>query len=289
MHICMNAGIGSDADAYIDMVARGKGTRISKAEKLAWNEEIPVHWQKCAWVDRPVMLQIAELFAEKVGERHGGAPVLLYADILDAHCHEPVLTKLKTKGNVFMCFVPPGCTDSTQAIDAGAGRSTRVYVGDKLDKWLEVDGNLEKWEKGLKAKERRILMTHWLAAAKKRLLENDSLWEGCFLCTGMLMKLKPNPDDEKIKPQGRKLPYNIPTESEAYPEVPEVRESASSIESCIDDSINDEAANSGNEIVVEEEENDFIHEIMAYLGMPVSDVNEEMYLAIEHVCNSRAV
>jgi hypothetical protein len=71
------------------------------------------------------------------------------------------------EANVFMCFVPPGCTDSTQAIDAGAGRSTRVYVGDKLDKWLEVDGNLEKWEKGLKAKERRILMTHWLAAAKK--------------------------------------------------------------------------------------------------------------------------
>jgi hypothetical protein len=102
----------------------------------------------------------------------------------------------------------------------------------------------------------------------------------------MLMKLKPNPDDEKIKPQGLKLPYNIPTESEAYPEVPEVRESASSIESCIDDSINDEVTNSGNEIVVDEEENDFIHEIMAYLGMPVSDVNEEMYLAIEHVCNT---
>jgi hypothetical protein len=104
-----------------------------------------------------------------------------------------------------------------------------------------------------------------------------------------LMKLKPNPDDEKIKPQGLKLPYNIPTESEAYPEVLEVRESASSIESCIDYSINDEAMNSGNEIVVDEEENDFIHEIMAYLGMPVSDVNEEMYLAIEHVCNTRAV
>jgi hypothetical protein len=27
---------------------------------------------------------------------------------------------------------------------------------------------LERWENGLKAKERRILMTHWLAAANKK-------------------------------------------------------------------------------------------------------------------------
>jgi hypothetical protein len=31
---------------------------------------------------------------------------------------------------------------------------------------LEVVGNLERWEKGLKAKERQILMMHWLAATK---------------------------------------------------------------------------------------------------------------------------
>jgi hypothetical protein len=37
-----------------------------------------------------------------------------------------------------------------------------------LDLWLEVDGNLETWENGLKAKEQRILMTHWLAAANKK-------------------------------------------------------------------------------------------------------------------------
>jgi hypothetical protein len=44
----------------------------------------------------------------------------------------------------------------------------------------------------------------------------------------MLIKLKPNSDDEKIKPQGLKLPYKIPPESEAVPEVPDVRESESS-------------------------------------------------------------
>jgi hypothetical protein len=66
--------------------------------------------------------------------------------------------------------------------------------------WLEVDGNLERWENGLKAKERCILMTHWLAAANKKILDNDELHHKCFERTGMLIKLKAGPDDEKVKP-----------------------------------------------------------------------------------------
>lgn len=153
------------------------------------------------------MLEIAETFAKCVSEKHDSKPVLLFCDNLDAQCFEPVLVKLESVGNVFVCFVSPQCTDSAQAIDAGVGRSCRIYVGDELDQWLEVDGNLEKWEKGLKAKDRRILMTHWLAAAKKRIIENESLRQGCFYRTGMLLQLQPNPDDEKVKPQGLKLPY----------------------------------------------------------------------------------
>jgi hypothetical protein len=54
----------------------------------------------------------------------------------------------------------------------------------------------------------------------------------------MLIKPKACPDDEKVKPQGLKLPYVIPTEVDAYPpEVPTVTESESSIDSVTDDSI----------------------------------------------------
>jgi hypothetical protein len=64
-----------------------------------------------------------------------------------------------------------------------------------------------------------------------------------------------------------------------------VRESASSIGSCVDDSIHN-ATNSGNEIVVDEETDDFIHQSMAYMSVPMNDVNKEMYLTTEHACNS---
>lgn len=39
--------------------------------------------------------------------------------------------------------------------------------------------------------------------------------------------------------------------------------------------------------MVDEEEDDFIHEIMAHLGVPVKE-NEEVYLAIEHALSSHA-
>ena len=162
----------------------------------------------------------------------------------------------------------PGCTDAVQAIDAGIGRSIRIYVGHELDAWLEVEGNLEKWENGLKAKERRILMTHWLASANKKILDNDDLRESCFERTGMLLKLKAGPDDVKVKPQGLKLPYAIPAEVEAYPpEVPTVTEENSSIDNVGDDAISDDTADPGDEVVDESEADQILDTLLDCAGV----------------------
>jgi hypothetical protein len=56
---------------------------------------------------------------------------------------------------------------------------------------------------------------------------------------------------------------------------------AAAIESCINVSIHN-ATTSGNEIVVDEETDDFIHEIIAYMGVPMDDANEDMYPPIKH-------
>jgi hypothetical protein len=55
-----NAPQGSTTAEKQRTLEGGKGTRISRAEKQAWHEEVNVRWQKCAWVDRPVMLEIAK-------------------------------------------------------------------------------------------------------------------------------------------------------------------------------------------------------------------------------------
>ena len=94
--------------------------------------------------------------------------MLLFADDLDAHCHKPVLN-IFAQANIFVWFIVPGCTDLIQPIDAGIGRSIRVYVGHALDRWLSIDDNLDKWEGKLKASEQRVMMTNFLASAMKKI------------------------------------------------------------------------------------------------------------------------
>ena len=81
------------------------------------------------------MPEIARTFAEFKREKNGDDAVLLFADNLEAHFHLPVLEKF-AQANIFVWFVVTGWTDLIQPIDAGIGRSIRIYVGHALDRWL---------------------------------------------------------------------------------------------------------------------------------------------------------
>ena len=190
------------------------------------------------------MIQIAEHFVKKKIERHGNLPVLPICDNLDAHCHGPVV-EVFSKGNVFVLFVVKNCTDCIQPIDAGIGRCMRVYVGHALDDWLGVDENLDRWENGIPAPERRILMTHFLERAMREVLSTlkQRMRIGCFERTGCLIKLHPGESDKLVRPQGLKLPFVIPGGSHesnaAMPQPPQETMPSSSIEEDLEDSIDD--------------------------------------------------
>jgi hypothetical protein len=165
-----------------------------------------------------------------------------------------------TRCYVFVFFCVPQCTDSIQAIDAGIGRSLRIHIGHELDSWLSDDNNLDKWESGFSAAQRRVLMTHLLAKAVKKVNDDDSLRIGAFERTGSLITLLPNLEqDGKIKPQGLSLPYVIPVRqqtppvpaAEASTTVPPVEQQhASSIESNPNDSIEEEGANDDESVIL---------------------------------------
>ena len=86
--------------------------------------------------------------------------------------------------------VVPGCTDLIQPIDAGIGRSVRIYVGRALDRWLSIDDNLDEWEGKLSASDRRVMMTNFLATAMDTILseEKKEVCIGSFLRTGCLIE-----------------------------------------------------------------------------------------------------
>ena len=86
--------------------------------------------------------------------------------------------------------VVPGCTDLIQPIDAGIGRSVRIYVGHALDRWLSIDDNLDEWEGKLSASDRTVMMTNFLATAMDTILseEKKEVCIGSFLRTGCLIE-----------------------------------------------------------------------------------------------------
>ena len=99
-----------------------------------------------------------------------------------------------------MCFLPPNLTEAIQPIDAGYGRSMRSCIDSLLDDWLMVDKNLDKWEAGMTAGERRLLISNFVDRANQITLKRDKMRVGCFIRTGCLMTLDGS-DDDKIQPQ----------------------------------------------------------------------------------------
>jgi hypothetical protein len=67
---------------------------------------------------------------------------------------------------------------SRSSIGYGYGALVKLYCSEQLDEWLDSPANLDKWEgNSLAAGDRRILMTHWLAAAvKKANSKHEALW-----------------------------------------------------------------------------------------------------------------
>ena len=89
-------------------------------------------------------------------------------------------------------LLPRGKTDFAQPIDAGFGRVIKLYMGEEMEKWLDDDDNLERWESNaLSASHRRILLlTHWFGDAFiKRAPENWDQVTKYWKHTGGLMTI----------------------------------------------------------------------------------------------------
>ena len=211
MHLFMNAGAGDKRDGYTVLIAKGKfNGRRKIIEKNAWNKKVKMLFQINAWVDTEVMVQIAKDFVEHVRRVHGDLWVLLFCDNLNAHLN-PEVKRIFYEGKVFILYFPPNTTESIQLIDADYGCSVRINVGNLLDKWLESDTNMEKWEGKLTASERRVLLSHLVAEATDLAMKDDKMRIGCFKRTGCLMTYHPSDMDNDIKPQGVTSQIVIPS------------------------------------------------------------------------------
>lgn len=159
MHIFMSAGKGDKRDRCTALICKGsKKGRRKAIEQLAWDKRVPMLFQKNAWVDAEVMIDLAIAFVEHVRPKHNGLWALLFCDNLVAHVSN-VVKDIFAVDKVFLCYFPSNTAESVQPIDAGCGRSLRCKIGDLLDTWLMQESNLEKWEGKMTASDRRVLLS----------------------------------------------------------------------------------------------------------------------------------
>ena len=211
MYCIVNAGEGDSRHAWVDLVSKGTGKRIRKEETNQYHKSVEMFWQKNAWVDGSLMIELAHKFVREKIKRHGDEWICLFADNLSAHLL-PEVKEIFGSNQVLLIFFPPCMTEMVQPIDAGYGRSLRCAIGRELDDWLMDSNNLKKWESKMTTMERRILITHLVARAQDFMLlpENDKMRINCFERTGCLITTKICDKDALIKPQGVTIPFVVP-------------------------------------------------------------------------------
>jgi DDE superfamily endonuclease len=191
------------------IIFRGKGLRISAVEKAAWDGRVHVMWQPKAWADRDVTNKWAEeLFGPFCQLHHANEPSLLFCDNLESQVQENFANILQTFG-CRRFLLPANCTEFLQPVDAGLGRSLKARIARELEKWLQLEENLDLWENGqLSASDKRILITKWVGNAWESLFSEGSYDTSIYFeKTGCLLTLDGS-EDAKIRIQGLEEIYH---------------------------------------------------------------------------------
>ena len=158
----------------ITIIFRGKGKRISAVEKASWDPRVNVMFQEKAWADREFCKKWASQIASPwLEEQHPEQDTLMFLDNLDGQVHESFKDILK-EANCTRFLLPPETTDHTQPVDGGLGKNVKGEISYEHEVWLQDKDNLEKWESGkISEMEKRILITHWAAAAWERVFTSQ--------------------------------------------------------------------------------------------------------------------
>ena len=146
----------------IAVIYRDKGKRVRPDEKAAWHPDVDVLWQENAWADTTVSVNWVNITLKPVVEN-----LVLFVDNLTAQQTDNFKKAVSDlKGVVW--YGLKNATDLWQVVDAGIAQTLKVLTGHNYQKWLDEGDNVDIWfghQKGLTAKESRILITQWVGNA----------------------------------------------------------------------------------------------------------------------------
>ena len=158
------------------LVFRGKGLRISAAERAAYDPRVKVFFQPKAWVDKAILTEITEFFIEFEKSTSYGIEkeALWLGDNLHCQTRPEFRAQMREGMNATVKHYPPKTSDKGCApVDNGLGAMWKAKIGEIQEVWLENDDNALKWDNDtMTASEKRVVLTAWAGEA----------WEWC--CSG---------------------------------------------------------------------------------------------------------
>ena len=110
----------------------------------------------------------------------GKSEKVLFADNFSFQLEKDFHERCRKDLNTIVYPLLPNNTDKVQAIDAGFGMSMKQFIGDNLNKWLEIDDSVDVWHDKMTAKVRKILMTKWTGEAWDELKKRAEYTRGCL-------------------------------------------------------------------------------------------------------------
>jgi SAP domain/DDE superfamily endonuclease len=161
-----------------------EGGRIWKEESHLYAPDIIVKFNNTAYNNEKLF---AEWIREELGTLYPGEEILLAMDVARFHCTDSIMTELKS-ANILPALIPPGMTSYLQPADTHANK----WIKDALQ--VETDIYTAEMEESpgftWDVSKKRIMTTHVVSAAARRLANNPELIQRAFLHTGISI----NPD-----------------------------------------------------------------------------------------------
>ena len=193
----------------IAVIFRGQGKRISKVEKEAWDSDVDIYFQPCAWADERFCIEHIERTLKPVVEKE--SRFVLYCDNLAGQNTPEFREAVSKLGGVVWYGLKNG-TDLWQPVDAGYAEKLKTMIKHSFFDWLDDDDNSDKWygTESFTASERRVLLTKWIGDAYRKLIDGkwDSFRNRMFEKTGCLITADGS-GDSQIQPEGLK-DYQVP-------------------------------------------------------------------------------
>ncbi len=155
------------------LIFRGKGVRITKAEKNSYDKRVVVKFQVNAWCDESVMhFWVSDMWRRPIAPE-AQKPKLLIADVHKAQTTTAIMNALaKCKTEVIL--VPPGCTSLVQPLDVSFNAEFKSLI-DKLQT-EHMHDNLDDYvSNSFTASARRVLITKWVGEAWEKVSQKKTM------------------------------------------------------------------------------------------------------------------